>query len=115
MLRVRRLRLQIASKDCSNISHPLNDSDDLQRAGLGIIDHDVVPVAANRPEAKRKAGQVFANVPPHGTLCQKSTRFVNGRSNSVGSLHAVLGDVIPNFDEIVCRLRSEAVGAHALC
>ena len=110
-----KLRLQLFAEDGSDISHPLKNSDDFQGARLRFVHHDVIRVALNCPKPKRKVRQIFPDVPAERSFSQKFARLVNARLNAVGGLHAVLGDVTPNFEEIIFRLRCEAVEAHPRC
>src|SRR5579875_141771 len=107
-----RRRLRIAGQDGWNISHALKDSDDLQRTGLRIVDHNVVRVATHRPESKWATRQIFAKVPPEWALREEGACLINGRLHPVRGSYAVPSNVGPDFNEIICRLRSEAVEAH---
>jgi hypothetical protein len=115
MLRIPQLHLQIARKDCSNIPHPLKDSDDFQRTRLRIVDHDVIWEALNRPESEREICQVFANVPPERPLGQEGTRLVDGGFHSVRGFYTVLSNVGLDLEKIIFRLRSKAVEVHPRC
>jgi hypothetical protein len=59
------------TQDRLEVPHPLKNSDDFQRSGLRIVDHDIVRVAANRPESKRLARQICADVPTQRPFRQK--------------------------------------------
>jgi hypothetical protein len=110
--RYRKTLLRALFKYRPNVAHALKDPNNAQRTGLGIVDHDVLRVALNRPESKRKVCQIFAHMPAQRPFGQKRTRLVEGRLNPIGRLYAVAGDVIPNFEQITFRLRCEAVEAH---
>jgi hypothetical protein len=105
-------RLRIPAEDGSKISHALKDPDDFQGVRPRIVHHDVLWVTLHSPEPKRKIRQIFPDVPAQRSAGEKFTRLLDGRLNAVGSLHAVLGDVTPDFKEVIFRLRREAVEAH---
>ena len=107
-----KLRLQTPCEDGSNITQSLKDSDDFERLGLGVVNHDVVRILLNRPESKREIRQILAEVPAKWSFGQESTGLVDGRLNAIGGLYALLGDIAPDFEEIIFRLRSEAVEVH---
>lgn len=109
------LRLGALAEGCPNVPHALKNSDDFQRTCLRIIDHDVVRVTANRPEAKRPTRQIRADVAAQWPFRQEGTRFMDGCFHSVSSLCAVQRDVIPDLNKIRSRLRSEEVEVHPLC
>ncbi len=102
----------VVAKDGSNVTRSAKNPNDSQRAGLGVVDHDVVRASRDCPESNRTARQTFPHVPAQWPVGQKSAGLVDSRFNAISGLRAVLGDVIPDFDQIIFRLRGEAVEAH---
>lgn len=106
------LQLGLVAKDGSNVTRSAKNSDDFQRAGLEVVNHDVVRISLHCPESNWAARQIFPHVPAQRPVGQKSAGLVNGGFNAISRLYAVLGDVIPDFDQIIFCLRCEAVEAH---
>src|SRR5487761_656365 len=83
--------------------------------GPGIVHNDIFRVGLNHPESQREFGQILADVAAKRPFCQKGASLVNGLLNAIGSIYTITRDVIPDFKEVVRRLRSEAIEIHPRC
>src|SRR5579863_1788491 len=91
----------------------MDDPNDAQGHCFWIVHNPVTPIWFHKPEAQRQRRQVLANTSGARRFHQEGARSVDRIFDSVGCVRIVACYVAPDFKQILYRLRSELITAHA--
>jgi len=81
--------------------------DNLQRSGLGAVDHDVVWIARYRPEANRQCRHLHSFLTQSGVSRQACSRRQDSGFSTISRRLIIFGNVIPDLVKVVERAKRQ--------
>ena len=88
---------------------------DVHRLASGIGHDELAQVGLNNPETNGQRSQIFPNASGKWQFREPLAGLINRFLNPVGCFRIILGDVAPNFKEIISSSGSKSVGTYARC